>query len=173
MGVVGRENSLYLYDIKIQPISTMTTNNPVIEPLCEATIEVAAQLEVLMPHLTAERRPVIDKERLRMIVENPHSALFVARLGGEIVGSLTVAHYTTPVTDKLWIEDVVVSPSARGLGLGRRLVEAAIEWGDAHFPTATIYLTSNPSRIAARKLYTSLGFEEYNTGVFRLTKIIP
>lgn len=151
----------------------MTTNYPDIEPLREATVEVAAQLEALMPHLTASQRPVVDVERLRMIVENSHSALFVAHCEGEVVGALTVAHYTTPVADRLWIEDVVVAPSARGLGLGRRLVEAAIEWGGAHFPTATIYLTSNPSRTAARALYTSLGFEEYNTGVFRLMGITP
>lgn len=31
----------------------------------------------------------------------------------------------------------------------------------------TITLTSNPSRTAARSLYRSEGFEEYNTGVFR------
>jgi GNAT superfamily N-acetyltransferase len=151
----------------------MSTSHLYIEQLCDVTIHVAAQIEVLMSHLTAVQRPVVDVERLRMIVENPHSALFVAHCEGEIVGALTVAHYTTPVTDKLWIEDVVVAPSARGLGLGRKLVEAAIEWGRESFPTATIYLTSNPSRTAARALYASMGFEEYNTGVFRLMEITP
>ena len=31
-----------------------------------------------------------------------------------------------------------------------------------------IYLTSNPSRVSARNLYRSEGFEEYETGVFRI-----
>jgi hypothetical protein len=30
-----------------------------------------------------------------------------------------------------------------------------------------VYLTSNPSRVAARRIYKSEGFEEYETGVFR------
>lgn len=146
----------------------MTCNHYTIEQLREATVEAAAQLEALMPHLTDVERPMVDVERLGEIVRNPHSALFVARNGeGEIVGALTILHYTAPVTDKLWIEDVVVTPSVRGFGLGRRLVETAIEWGREKFPTATVYLTSNPSRTAARALYTSLGFEEYNTGVFK------
>lgn len=32
----------------------------------------------------------------------------------------------------------------------------------------SLYLTSNPSRTAARALYRSEGFEEYETGVFRI-----
>ena len=32
----------------------------------------------------------------------------------------------------------------------------------------SLYLTSNPSRTAARALYRSEGFEEYQTGVFRI-----
>ena len=152
----------------------MTRNHHTIELLREATVEVAAQLDRLMNDLTSAERPKMDVERLERVVGNPHAALFVARNGErEIVGSLAILHYTAPVTDKLWIEDVVVSPSARGVGLGRRLVETAIEWGREKFPTATVYLTSNPSRTVARALYTSLGFEEYNTGVFRLMKITP
>ena len=145
----------------------MTTPFCDIDILREATESSAAQLESLMAHLTTSQRPEIDVERLGKIVGDPHLALFVARREGEIVGSLTIVHYVAPVGEKLWIEDVVVAPSARGRGLGRRLVEAALEWGRAHYPAVKVYLTSNPSRTAARALYASLGFEEYNTGVFK------
>lgn len=133
-----------------------------------ASPEVATQLEALMKHLTSAPRPQMDVERLTAIVSNPHSAIFVAELESDIVGTLTATHYTAPTSDKLWIEDVVVSPSARGLGAGHKLVAEALRWGKEHFPNATPYLTSNPSREAARNLYRSMGFSEYNTGVFRL-----
>lgn len=138
--------------------------------LQEATAPMASQLDVLLGHLTTAPRPKMDQGRLEAIISNPHTRLFVALSQEEVVGSLTITHYSIPTGEKLWIEDVVVSPSARGLGVGRGLVEAAIEWGHANHPTATTYLTSNPSREAARNLYKSMGFEEYETGVFRLTK---
>ncbi len=138
-----------------------------IAPLDKATYEIAARLNGLLDHLTTDERPIMDVERLTEIISNPHSVLFVAWRGEEVVGALTALHYTAPVGDKVWIEDVVVSPLARGEGIGRGLVKAALEWGREHFPTAKFYLTSNPSRTAARALYSSLGFEEYNTGVFR------
>ncbi|MBO7300705.1 MAG: GNAT family N-acetyltransferase [Tidjanibacter sp.] len=150
----------------------MTTSTINIAPLREATTEIATCLEGLMSHLMPGERPEMDVERLRAIIDNPHSVLFVAWRGEEIVGALTALHYTAPVSDKVWIEDVVVAPSARGFGIGRGLVKAALEWGGAHFPTAKFYLTSNPTRTVARALYTSMGFEEYNTGVFRLMKTI-
>ncbi len=146
----------------------MPTAEVKIRPLREATEEVAARLDVLMGHLTSSPRPRLDVERLRAIVESAHATLFVAERRGEIVGTLTAAHYTAPVGEKLWIEDVVVAPEARGEGIGRRLVEAAVELGAERYPTATICLTSNPSRTEARRLYTSVGFEVYDTGLFRL-----
>ena len=145
----------------------MTTPTVRIAPLDVATPEVAAGVNTLLAHLTSDERPEMDVERLAAIVGNPHSALFVAWRGEEMVGALTVLHYTAPVNDKIWIEDVVVAPSARGEGIGRGLVKAALEWGREYFPTSKFYLTSNPTRTAARALYSSLGFEEYNTGVFR------
>ena len=147
----------------------MTTPKPIIYPLQEVSPEDAAQLKALFGHLVATPQAEPCEERLRAIVANPHAALFVARTEGEIVGALTIAHLSLPTSEKLWIEDVVVSPAARGQGLGRKLVMAAQEWGRNHYPSAVIYLTSNPSRTAARALYRSLGFEEYNTGVFKFS----
>lgn len=145
----------------------MTTTHPTIHRLQEVTPEVAAQLKVLFGHLTDTPQAEPCEERLRAIVESPRAALFVALSEGEIVGALTIVHLSLPTSEKLWIEDVVVSPAARGVGLGRKLVVAAQKWGVKHHPSAVIYLTSNHSRTAARALYRSLGFEEYNTGVFK------
>ncbi len=136
--------------------------------LAEANEGVARQLDELFDHLTSAPRPEISVERLRAIVAQPNAALFVAIAEGRVVGALTICHNLLPVGQKWWIEDVVTLPAVRGNGVGRALVERAVAYAAEVAPGVPIYLTSNPARTAARELYRSVGFEEYQTGVFRL-----
>ena len=97
--------------------------------------------------------------------------LFVAEdENGTIAGMLTLTCCPTLSRSKWWIEDVIVDPSYRGQGVGRALVQAAVAHVKATDISSSLYLTSNPSRVSARRLYVSEGFEEYETGVFRLPK---
>jgi ribosomal protein S18 acetylase RimI-like enzyme len=61
------------------------------------------------------------------------------------------------------IHDVVVDERYRGRGYGRLvmhgLLDAAKEFAAIHDTKVKLSLTSNPTRIAANGLYTSLGFE--------------
>lgn len=66
------------------------------------------------------------------------------------------------------IEDIVIHEEFRGKGLGRKLMQELLSIGKKK-NLKLIDLTSNPSRIPARKLYESLGFELRDTGVFRLS----
>ena len=141
-----------------------------IRRLHTAEDNIAEELNNLMGFLTDAPRPTLNKERLERIVGSDQTALFVAERGGEIVGSLTLVHYLTPVVDKFWIEDVVCAPRVRGKGIGRALVRHAIEFAHQINPNATIALTSNPQRVAARGLYRSEGFEIYETDVFTYNK---
>ena len=84
------------------------------------------------------------------------TALFAAWRDMRIVGLLTLTWYRVPSGCKAWIEDVVVDEAARGLGIGERLVRAALEArcvrgrpGAAHLPRI--------SR-AAHALYHKTGF---------------
>lgn len=131
---------------------------------------VARGIDELMNHLVEKRSGRVDCDRLGRIVADGRTALFVAERGEEIVGTLTLVHYLTPVCNKFWIEDVVCAPSVRGLGVGRALVRHAIEYARRVDATATITLTSNPQRTAARGLYRSEGFEIYETDVFTYNK---
>lgn len=136
--------------------------------LTEATEDVARQLDALFCHLTSAPRLELTAERLQTIVAQPDAALFVAIAEGQVVGALTICHNLLPVGEKWWIEDVVTLPAVRGNGVGRALVERAVAYAAEVAPGVPIYLTSNPARTAARELYRSVGFEEYQTGVFRL-----
>jgi ribosomal protein S18 acetylase RimI-like enzyme len=119
----------------------------------------------LIPQLSTSS-PAPGRDALSAIVENPESALFVARLDGRIVGSLTLVTYRIPTGLKAWIEDVVVDESARGHGVGESLNRAALDEARRR-GAKDVSLTSRPSREAANRLYQRLGFKIRQTNLYR------
>lgn len=138
-----------------------------------ATIEVADRVDDelvdafarLIPQLSSSS-PAPGAEELRLLVEGEDTVLFVARVAGEIVGSLTLAFYRIPTGLKAWIEDVVVDDAARGHGVGRLLNEAALEVARER-GAKNVALTSRPSREAANRLYQRIGFRIRETNLYR------
>jgi ribosomal protein S18 acetylase RimI-like enzyme len=130
----------------------------------DAVVDAFARL---VPQLSSSSPPP-DRQALTGIVDNPHSVLYLATIDGEIVGSLTLAFYRIPTGMKGWIEDVVVDESARGSGVGEALSRAAIAEA-AERGAKNVSLTSRASREAANRLYQRLGFEPYETNVYRYT----
>ncbi len=119
----------------------------------------------LIPQLSSSSPPP-DRDALVDIVDNPNSVLFVAEVDAAIVGSLTLAFYRMPTGLKAWIEDVVVDADARGRGLGEALNRAAVAEA-VHRGAKHVNLTSRSSRATANRLYLRLGFEPYDTNVYR------
>lgn len=124
------------------------------------------QIAALVAQLTSKE---IDTARFDEVAQSTEAQLFAARRNGRIVGVLVLALYPTLTGCKAWIEDVVVDGAERGAGIGRALVERAIEEASAR-GAATLDLTSNPSREAAHRLYRACGFEERATTPFRLKR---
>ena len=81
---------------------------------------------------------------------------------------MTLVVFPIPSGLRAWIEDVVVDESARGLGAGAALTEAAISESKRR-GAKSIDLTSRPSREAANAMYVKLGFEQRETNVYRLS----
>ena len=127
----------------------------------------AEQVEILLQMLDS-KLPSIDAERLASLIKDEDLYLFVTEVDGRLAGMLTLTFCETLSRRKYWIEDVIVDDAFRGRGFGRALVRAAVDFAQKKEGLPTIYLTSNPSRVSARSLYMSEGFEEYETGVFRL-----
>ena len=100
-----------------------------------------------------------------LVSENSH--LFFLMKDGQIAGMLTVGIYYSPTGGKAWIEDVVVDESFRGQGLSKLLVAHAIEFTKAK-QVPSLMLTSNPKRVAANKLYQSIGFGRKETNIYRM-----
>ena len=110
-----------------------------------------------------------DRDRVNRLIKDGSLILFVTETDdNKIAGILTLTHCETLTSTRYWIEDVVVTEQFRGQGIGRALVHSAVQHVNSIADNHSLYLTSNPSRIAARNLYRSEGFEEYETGVFRI-----
>jgi ribosomal protein S18 acetylase RimI-like enzyme len=101
------------------------------------------------------------------IIASKSSRLFIAKSGEQIVGMLTIVMSPIPTGVRTIIEDVVVDEKFRGIGIGRIMVLHAIDVARKN-GALSVDLTSSPHRVAANKLYQSLGFEKRETNVYRL-----
>lgn len=127
--------------------------------------ELVTAFERLIPQLSSSNPPPTAAE-LTALVSSDASTLFIARVDGQIVGSLTLAMFRIPTGIRAWIEDVVVDSSARGHGVGEALNLAALEHAKKN-GAITVDLTSRPSREAANRLYQRIGFKARETNVYR------
>ena len=138
----------------------MTTTIEIVET---ATEEVVTALARLLPQLSSATPPTAS-ELATIIAEG--STVFVARVDGVIVGSLTLVIYRIPAGLKAWIEDVVVDEATRGHGVGEALNLAAIDEARRRGANA-VNLTSRQSREAANRLYQRIGFSARDSTVYR------
>jgi ribosomal protein S18 acetylase RimI-like enzyme len=119
-------------------------------------------LEKLFVQLTSQELKINTDE----LIKDSTCHCRILENDGEVVGTATLVIYRIPTKGLIGrIEDVVVDESQRGKGLGRMLMEDLINLGKEK-GLQLMTLTSNPQRIPARRLYESLGFEIYDTGVF-------
>jgi ribosomal protein S18 acetylase RimI-like enzyme len=138
-----------------------------IEAVEHVTDELVQAFERLLPQLSQSAR-ALDAEALRLLVGWPGNHLLVARIDGEIVGTLTLVTFPIPTGLRAWIEDVVVEEAGRGRGVGASLTREAIRLALAA-GARKVDLTSRPSRAAANRLYERVGFQVRDSKVYRLT----
>lgn len=131
----------------------------------EVTDEVVEAFRVLIPQLSKSNPPP-SREALEEMVASEASTVFIGRVDGRIVGSLTLAMFRIPTGVRAWIEDVVVDDSARGHGVGEALNRAALDFAREH-GAITVDLTSRPSREAANRLYQRMGFKLRESNLYR------
>jgi len=93
---------------------------------------------------------------------------FVAEKDGQVVGMVTLCVITTLTGAKAYLDHLVVAPAWRRRGVGRALMQHAIERAKAA-GASRIDLTANATKEAGPALYRSLGFEERETSNFRLS----
>jgi len=90
------------------------------------------------------------------------SVSFGAFHGDELVGTATIEFAAKPKTKhKAYLIGMFVSESARGLGAGRALVNAALEAAAAHPGVLVVTLTVTEGNASAIGLYESCGFRTF------------
>ncbi len=103
------------------------------------------------------------RRRFDLIKDRWDARLFVAHTGNLIVGSIHVqATYLLQCDARAEIWGLVVADTARGTGVGRRLVEAAEEWALMR-GLAVMVVRSNNLRTDAKGFYEHLGFQVTKT----------
>jgi GNAT superfamily N-acetyltransferase len=82
----------------------------------------------------------------------------VAELDGKLVG---LTHYVFhrhgwSVGDTCYLQDLFADPAVRGMGIGRKLIEAVYAAADAH-GAASVYWMTQEDNTTARQLYDRIG----------------
>ena len=104
-------------------------------------------------------RSVSDERRyLRAVRRHPDAAVFVAETGDGIVGRLSVSRDPHPSSRHVADLGLMVAASARRQGVGRALLESAVEWA-GRSGVRKVELHVFPHNEAAIALYESFGFE--------------
>ena len=99
-------------------------------------------------------------ERILKIIDNNHTALFVAELNGQAAGWNQVSIRSTLESGELAeITGLVVDEMVRGKGIGKSLVQKAEEWAESTGYNS-IRVRTNVLRKETHLFYKGIGFEE-------------
>ena len=114
-------------------------------------------------------RSVGDERRyLRAVRRFPDAAVLVAEDGGQIVGRLSIARDQHPASAHVADLGLVVAATHRRRGIGRALLEDAVEWA-RRAGVRKLELHVFPHNEPAIRLYEDFGFERegYRKGHYR------
>lgn len=141
-----------------------------------ATLEDVPELVSLGRLMAAESprwsRIAYSPERvertLRALIGSPQGAVFIARRGGRIIGTILLLAEPNWMSDEVICQELALftHPEHRGTFAAARLIAVAIEWSrikGARWIEAGSGTGVNPERTA--RLYERLGFTRYLIGL--------
>lgn len=138
-----------------------------IEKITQPTDELLLALQHLVPQLGAHKVPP-KPEELAALLASEGCTLLIARDPdeyGRMIGMLCLNVYRVPTGVRSIIEDVVVDEAMRGKGVGEALMRHALDLA-RQAGASGVSLTSRPERVAANRLYQSMGFELRKTNAY-------
>ena len=130
------------------------------EQLTRLAEAVSGEPEAWLISADGEWRSVGDERRyLKAVRRYAHAAVFVAeRTDGVLIGRLSVARDAHPASTHVADLGLMVSIDARRQGVGRALLEAAVEWARGA-GVRKLELHVFPWNEPAIRLYEKFGFE--------------
>ena len=134
--------------------------------LTEVSVAALISINKLLPQLSAKASKLTLND-LQDLADSESTRIFLASDdSSQIIGMLSLIVMRIPTGKKAWIEDVVVDEGARGMGVGKSLMNHAKE-NAKNLGVKSVDLTSRPSRVDANRLYKSLGYQIRETNVYR------
>ncbi len=129
------------------------------------TIRAAVAADVAQVQAIAVANPTAPQwtpEQFAEILAPNESAvtrvLLVGLRGDDVAGFVVVSALTAVYPVEAELESIAVAPEWQRQGVGRALLEAAVEWADS-VGTADLRLEVRTGNGAARRLYEQNGFE--------------
>lgn len=123
-----------------------------------ALVALLAELFALEPDFAVD--PARQRRGLELLLEDRlRRTVLVAEAGGTILGMVTgqLVVSTAEGAASVWVEDMVVTSSARRGGVGKRLLRAVEEWGKARGATR-LSLLADRENAAALAFYAARGW---------------
>jgi ribosomal protein S18 acetylase RimI-like enzyme len=137
-----------------------------IERATQADDPLVAAFARLLPQLNPNA-PLPGRDDLALMLASPSTYLLMVR-DPDIVGTLTLTLFRTPVGLQGRINTVIVDAAARGRGIGEALTREAMRISrDAGVRRIT--LSSRLDREPAHRMYLRVGFELTGSRQFHLT----
>lgn len=122
----------------------------------------------LLSLLPSSERQVCEADIEKLLNYSDTTVVIATTTAGQIIGMGTICPLYVLGATECVIHDVVVLKDYRGQGVAQRIMEQLIEVGFDFHEARQIDLTSSSGRAAANHLYQKLGFERYDTNVYRL-----
>lgn len=122
------------------------------------------EIEKIFEQLVGEK----VKVNIKSLLEDKGANCIVLEEDKKLIGFASLIVHAVPSEGSVArVEDVIILDTHRGKGYGKKIMEELIKIAKKK-KVKKINLTSNPKRVEARNLYASMGFELYETGVFRM-----
>lgn len=142
----------------------------IIKRLDKYTPEIADQVRNLLVQLSrsGKDRGEIPKEWFDELIASPyHDMLTAVDDDGKIIGIATLSIHMGPIIRKnMYLEDFVTDSSMRGKGVGSKLWDEIIKWGQEK-GCNNLEFTCGNGREAAQEFYKNHGASIYETNFFR------
>ncbi|KZN39762.1 hypothetical protein N474_17435 [Pseudoalteromonas luteoviolacea CPMOR-2] len=105
----------------------------------------------------------LAKRLAKLLSSDKYKVLVAQNENTLVLGWVVIEHrLTLEGGDRAEITGLVVSDSARGLGVGKQLVQSVLEWAKAR-QLDKVIVSSNVNRDGSHQFYKQIGFAERKT----------